>query len=92
MTTKADKYANGLSALQWVLAQRLKHSRSWQNVSLSTNEQEGKPTFEIRWIHPKDPDTAGTDTFMSRVLPLNKRSLDAEVRRQILKYVEEFKG
>ena len=50
-----------------------------------------KQTFEIRWCQPKhiDPKAKGKNTFLSRVLPLSKRSLDAEIDRQIDKYVEE---
>jgi len=80
-----DKYSTPISALHWVLGRRLRHSRSWGNVSIAVKSK----TFEIRWCEPKNEEQADMATFMSRVLPLSIKSLDAEIDRQIDKYQEE---
>jgi len=83
-----DKHEPGLSALHWVLAKRLPYSRSWENVEV----MEKKRTFEIKWVDPKWPDPDDKETFCSLSRPLSARSLDAEVDRQIVKYVKEKYG
>ena len=77
-----------MSNLHWILSERLPLSRTWGNVEVIERKKE----FEIRWVMPKKPDPDGKTTFCSRVLPLSKRSLQAELKRQLEKYVEDMRG
>jgi hypothetical protein len=75
-----------LPILHKLLAERLKYSREWNNVSIET----GKRHFEIRWFDPKTQE--GRDVFSSRrVSPFNVKTLTCEIKRQFLKLQEEQK-
>ena len=89
---KMDKYEVSLNALQWVLSKRLRYSRSWKNVTVLTHdpdEEHRAGSFEIMWVEPKNEDPNQKEDFMSRILPLNIRTLDAEIERQHKKYAED---
>ena len=92
---KTDKHEPALYALQWVLAERLKHSVSWCNVTVVTHDPDEDyryGAFEIRWIVPTNQDPKHKGDFQSKVLPLTKRTLNAEIRRQMKKLIEEEDG
>jgi len=80
-----DTQEDLLSKLHWILAERLPLSRTWNNVEVTVRRK----VFEIRWVMPKTPDPKGKTTFLSRTLPLSKKSLEDELERQLEKYVED---
>ena len=84
MSDTDDKYTIPLNALQWVLTHRLQHSRTWNEMEITTSEKK----FTIRWFSPKK----GNESFMERVLPMRIDTLNGEIFRQFTKLQEEKKG
>ena len=82
-------HETSLPALHWILAKRLRYSRSWNNVKVVTK----KKTLDIFWYDSKTKvDPKGKKVFSSRTIPLSRKSLDNEIDRQILRYLKEKDG
>jgi len=86
MSSEDDLINLSMPALHWVLAKRLPHSRSWNNVEVTTT----KKVVRIKWFEPKKEDPEGKETFCVHERPLSLRSVDAEIERQMAKYLKEI--
>ena len=73
--------------LQVILAERLKYSREWNNVSMTSKGN----CLEIRWYDPKTQDDPyGKEIFYSKkIAPLNSDTLLLEIKRQYDKLQHE---
>ena len=89
MMTFDDLQEDLLPVLKKWLLKRLKYSREWNNVEITT----GPRYLEIKWFDPKTQEAPeGSSIFCSRrVSPFNEETLTCEIKRQFRKLMAEQK-